>query len=169
LAVRYPCRMIFLRFLMLLCLVVWIGGLIFFPIIAQISFSVSPSAHLAGLLVRNSLIALHRTGMAAGGLFLMCSLVENRLLRGSWNALRAAHLLILAMLALTAISQFKIIPHMDQLRLAAGEMAFLSKTDPARIQFDSLHAWSTRLEGVVLVLGLLLLYLTTRRLAAVRR
>jgi hypothetical protein len=159
----------FLRFLMLLSLAVWLGGLIFFPLVAQILFSVLPSAPLAGLVVRNSLIVLHRMGMAAGGLFLACSLVENRRLRGNWRALRAAHLLILAMLALTATSQFKIIPRMDHLRLAAGAIASLPITDPLRIQFDSLHAWSTRLGSAVLVLGLLVLYLTTRRLAAVRR
>jgi len=164
----YHSRMNFLSFLMLVFLVIWIGGLIFFPVIAQISFAVLPSAHLAGLVVRNSLIALHWMGIAAGGLFLACSLLENRLLRGPWAALRPTHLLILTMLALTAISQFKLIPRMDQLRLAVGEVASVPVSDPTRIEFDSLHAWSTRLEGLVLILGLVVLYLTTRRLAAAR-
>jgi len=38
-----------------------------------------------------------------------------------------------------------------------------------RLQFDSLHVWSTRIEGTVLVLGLIVLYLTTQRLARSRR
>lgn len=160
--------MSFLRFLMLLSLVVWVGGLIFFPVVAQISFSALPFAHLAGMVVRNSLIALHWMGIAAGGVFLACSLLENRMARGRWAALRPTHLLILAMLALTAISQFKIIPRMDQLRLTVGEIASLPVSDPVRIEFGSLHAWSTRLEGTVLVLGLIVLYLTTRRFASPR-
>lgn len=157
-----------LRFLMLLSLATWVGGLIFFPVVAQISFSVLPSAHFAGLVVRNTLIALHWMGIAAGGVFLACSLLENRMARGRWVALSATHLSVLIMLALTAISQFRIIPRMDQLRLAAGEIASLPVSDPARTQFDSLHAWSTRLEGTVLVVGLVVLYLTSRRLASRR-
>ena len=33
-------------------------------------------------------------------------------------------------------------------------------TDPARVQFNALHVWSTRLEGGVFLLGLLVVYLT---------
>ena len=51
--------MTFLRFLMLLALVVWLGALIFFPVVAQTSFTVLPSAHLAGLVVRGTLLTLH--------------------------------------------------------------------------------------------------------------
>ena len=155
-----------LRFLVLLALAVWIGALVFFSVVAQISFSTLPSVHLAGLVVRNSLVALHWMGMPAGGLFLASSLLENRLARGSWAALYTTHLIIAIMIALTAISQFKIIPRMDQLRLVAGEIASLPAGDALRIQFDSLHAWASRLEGTVLVLGIFVLYLTTRRLAS---
>jgi hypothetical protein len=164
--VHYHSPMNFVRFLMLLSLALWIGGLIFFPVVAQISFSVLPSAHLAGLVVRNSLIALHWMGMGAGVAFLACSLVENRFLRGYFSLFRASHVLVLVMLALTAISQFRIIPRMDGLRSAAGEMASLPMSNPLRMQFDSLHAWSTRIEGTVLVLGLFVLYLTVRRVAS---
>jgi len=157
-----------LRFLILFALAVWIGALVFFPVVAQISFSVLPSVHLAGLVVRNSLIALHWTGIAAGGLFLASSLLENRMARGRWAAFRATHLIIVIMLALTAISQFKIIPRMDQLRFAAAKLGSVPAGEALRIEFDSLHAWSRRLEGTVLILGLFVLYLTARRLASFR-
>jgi hypothetical protein len=156
----------FVRFLMLLALTVWLGALIFFPVVAQISFSGLPSPHLAGLVVRNSLIALHWMGMSASVVFLACSLVENRFARGYFSAFRPTHLLVFLMLVLTAISQFRVIPRMDALRALAGEIALLPATSPVRIEFDSLHAWSTRIEGTVLVLGLVVLYLTTRRIAA---
>jgi hypothetical protein len=156
----------FVRFLMVLALTVWLGALIFFPVVAQISFSVLPSPHLAGLVVRNSLIVLHSMGMSAGVVFLACSLVENRFSRGYFSPFRASHVLVLVMLALTAISQFRIIPRMDALRAAAGEIASLPASSPVRMEFDSLHAWSTRIEGTVLVLGLVILYLTVRRIAS---
>jgi hypothetical protein len=157
------------RFGILLSIVVWLGGLIFFPVVAQISFSVLPSPHLAGLVVRNSLIALHCMGMGCGVVFVACSVVENRLAHGNFSLFRPIHLLVFIMLALTAISQFRVIPRMDALRATAGDIAQLSATDPVRLQFDSLHVWSTRIEGTVLVLGLIVLYLTTRRLAGSRR
>jgi hypothetical protein len=52
---------------------------------------------------------------------------------------------------------------MDTLRASAGEIASIAADNPIRQQFDSLHAWSTRLEGTVLVLGLIVLYSTARR------
>ena len=157
------------RFGILLSIAAWLGGLIFFPFVAQISFSVLPSPHLAGLVVRNSLIALHWMGMGAGVVFLACSVVENRFTHGYFSLFRPIHLLVFIMLALTAVSQFRVIPHMDALRATAGDIAQLSTTDPVRLQFDSLHVWSTRIEGTALVLGLIVLYLTTRRLAGSHR
>jgi uncharacterized protein DUF4149 len=156
----------FLRFVILLSVGVWIGALIFFPIVAQISFSVLPSPQLAGSVVRNSLLALHWMGMSAGLVFLACSLIENRFARGYFSAFRPTHLLVFLMLVLTGISQFRIIPRMDALRAASGEIALLPATSPVRMEFDSLHAWSTRIEGAVLLLGLVVLYLTVRRIAA---
>ena len=158
----------FLRFLMLLAIAIWLGALIFFPVVAQISFTALPSPHLAGLVVRNSLIALHWMGMGAGIVFLACSLAENRFAHGHFSILRSSHSLVIVMFALTAISQFKIIPEMDVLRMRAGEISQLSGVDPVRRQFDSLHVWSTRIESIILVLGLIVLYLTSRRLAAAR-
>ena len=160
--------MSFLRFLMLLAIGVWIGGLIFLPFIAQISFSMLPSSQLAGIVVRNSLIALHWIGLSSGGLFLVCSLIENQIEEGKLSVFRPAHIIVLVMLALTAISQFSIIPHMDALRTSAGEISRLPIDNPTRKQFDALHSTSTHVEGAVLLLGLILLYLTSRRLSSSR-
>jgi hypothetical protein len=70
------------------------------------------------------------------------------------------HLLIIVMLALTLLSQFWIIPRMDSLRASVGDFAAVPLDNPARAQFDALHVWSTRVEGAVLVLGLVAVYLT---------
>jgi len=150
---------------MLLSLAAWLGALIFFPIVAQSSFAALPSAHLAGLVVRGSLLSLHWLGVGCGLIFVAASLGQNRYCQGFARPGSASHILVALMLVLTAISQFKIIPRMDALRLAAGEISSLPANDPVRVQFDSLHVWSTRLEGIVLVLGLVVLYLTSRRLA----
>ena len=160
--------MSFLRFLMFLSLGVWIGCLIFLPIVAQISFSMLPSLHLAGIVVRNSLVALHWIGLSGGGLFLLCSLLDNRIMQGKLRWLRPSHILVVVMLALTAISQFSTIPRMDALRASAGEITALPADSPIRKQFDALHSSSTHIEEAVLLLGIILLYLTSRRLTSAR-
>jgi hypothetical protein len=66
------------------------------------------------------------------------------------------------MLALTIISQFGIIPRMDTLRASIGQIDSVPSDNPARVQFDALHHWSTRVESGVLLLGLAVAYLTSR-------
>jgi hypothetical protein len=162
----YP--MNFLRFLILLALAVWLGALIFFPVVAQTAFSVLPSTHQAGLVVRGTLITLHWMAFISGAIFLASSLIYNRITQGSSCPLSLSHLLVLVMLALTAISQFAIIPKMDTLVVPQVEINSLPPGNPVRVLFDSLHAWSTRLEGTVLVLGLIVLYATARRFNSAR-
>ena len=155
--------MTFLRFIILLSLIVWIGGLIFFPVVAQTAFSVLPTRTLAGLVVGRSLGVLHWMGMISGVVFLISSLLYNRFCSGSLHAFGLGHILIIVMLALTVISQFGIIPRMDVLRTSIhGEIDSVPPDNPARAQFDVLHAWSTRVEEGVLLLGLVLVYVTAR-------
>jgi uncharacterized membrane protein len=150
-----------LRFLMLLSLVVWIGGLIFFAfVLAPTAFQVLPNTHLAGNVVGRALGKLHWLAMTSGIVFLVCSLLHNRIAQGTAQVFALRHILIVFMLALTLISQFGIIPRMDALRAQVGDFAAVPLTDPARIQFDALHVWSTRVEGAVLLLGLVVVYLT---------
>ncbi len=151
--------MSFLRFLMLLALIVWVGGLIFFPVLAGTAFSVLPSPHLAGLVVRRSLIILHWMGIVSGIVFLGHFI---RSAPGPSRCFQRAILLVLLMLALTCISQFGIIPRMDRLREALGDVASAAINNPLRMQFDAMHVWSTRVEVVVLLIGLVVTYLTAR-------
>lgn len=111
-------------------------------------------------------MALHWIGLVCGSVFLISSLLEDGLGQKSVRPFRPSHIIVVLMMALTAISQFSIIPKMDTLRAAADEIGKLSSNDPIRQQFDFLHVTSTRVEEAVLLLGIVLLYLTTRRLVA---
>ena len=151
----------FLRFLMLLSLVVWIGGLVFFAfVLAPTAFQVLPNTHLAGNVVGRALGKLHWLAVFSGIVFLISSLLYNRVTQGSPHLFAGRHVLIVVMLALTLFSQYWIIPHMDTLRATVSDFAAVPLNDPARVQFDTLHAGSTRVEGAVLVLGLVAVYLT---------
>jgi uncharacterized membrane protein len=156
--------MSFLRFLMVLSLIVWLGGLIFFPVVAQTAFSVVPSQPLAGAVVGRSLGILHWMGIISAVVFLVSSLLLSRLSDGEAHVFATRNVLICLMLALTLISQFGIIPRMDAIRASIGEIDAVPADLPARVQFDALHQWSTRIESGVILLGLVVAYLTARSL-----
>ena len=154
------------RYLMLLSLIVWLGGLIFFSfVLAPTVFSVLPTRHLAGSVVSRSLSGLHWIGIVSGIVFLITSMLYSRLHAGSAHPLAPRHILLYIMLGLTVISQFGISPRMATLRASMPETNSVAATDPVRVQFNALHAWSTRLEGGVLLLGLVLVYLTAQQLS----
>ena len=153
--------MSFLRFLMLLSLVVWIGGLIFFAfVLAPTAFQVLPNTHLAGNVVGRALNKLHWIAIISGFLFLISSLLYSYRAQGTAHVFAMRHMLICLMLVLTLFSQFWIMPRMDTLRAQVGDFASVPLTDPARVQFDALHVWSTRVESAVLLFGLVAVYLT---------
>jgi uncharacterized protein DUF4149 len=155
-----------LRYLMLLSLIVWLGGLIFFSfVLAPTVFAVLPTRHMAGSVVSRSLTALHWIGIVSSIAFLITSMLYSRLHEGSTQPLAPRHILLYIMLGLTLISQFGISPKMATLRTSMPETDSAPATDPVRVQFNLLHAWSTRLEGGVLLLGLVVVYLTAQQLS----
>jgi uncharacterized membrane protein YhhN len=163
--------MSFLRFLMLLSLVAWIGGLIFFAfVLAPTVFApgVLPNTHLAGNIVGRALAKLHWIAIVSGIVFLGSSLLYSRLTDGSAHVFAMRHVLICLMLGLTLLSQFWIIPRMDTLRAQVTDFAEVPLDNPLRMQFDALHVWSTRVEGAVLLLGLIAVYLTASALYSPR-
>jgi hypothetical protein len=148
----------FLRAIRLIALAAWVGGLSFFGFVAYIAFSILPDPHQAGLIVRSSLIMLHRIGFAAGLLYLIVTLAMLATQRDS-HPMRAAELaLVVAMLALTAYSQFSVIPQMEADRIAlGGDVDKTPATDPQHEHFERLHQLSVKLEGAILIEGVLLL------------
>lgn len=149
---------------MFLSLIVWIGGIIFLSFVeAPTAFSVLPSRHLAGTVVGHSLGILHWMGLFSGVVFLGSSMLLSSLTTGSAQATSPRHVLLCAMLLLTLISQFGISPRMATLRAQFGDIDTVPADNPARMQFDSLHHWSVRLEVVVLLMGLAAVFLTARQ------
>lgn len=161
--------MSWLRFVMLLALIVWIGGIIFFAfVVAPAAFTILPTPDLAGRVVSRSLTALHGMGLVAGLIYLLCSFTYNQIQHANPRIFSPAHWLIAAMLALTAISQFEVTPAIRRSRamltLADMSPAKLEQNmNDARVRFDRLHAWSVRLEGGILILGIGVVGLTARR------
>jgi len=160
-------RMSFLRFLILLALVVWIGGIIFLAFVeAPIAFTpgLLPTRHMAGSIVGRSLDLLHYLGMASGMVFLVASVVYCRVSSGRGQMLSLRHFMVVLMLGLTLISQYAVSPKMHALRAQAGVIDYLALDNPIRREFDRMHVWSEKLEEAVLLLGLVALWSTAQEL-----
>jgi uncharacterized membrane protein len=153
------------RFFMLLSLAVWVGGIIFFALVmAPAAFAVLPLRQYAGQIVSRTLDWLHGIGCASGIVFLITSMIHSRNVSGATQPFAGRHVLVIAMIVLTLISQFAISGRMLALRNEMRVIDEIAVTDPRRVEFNRLHQWSTRIEGAVLALGLLTIYLTARQL-----
>ncbi len=157
--------MSFVRYLMLLSLVIWVGGIIFFAfVLAPTVFNpaILPTRQLAGNVVNRSLTILHWIGLASGVVFVIMSMLDARLVNGVAQPFAARNLLIYAMIILTLISMFGIGAKMQVLRQQMVMIDEVPHDDSRRVEFNRLHQWSTRIEGAVLLLGLAALWLVAR-------
>jgi len=157
-----------IRFLMLLSLVVWVGGIIFFAfVLAPTVFhpGILPSRHLAGAVVSRSLGILHAIGLSCGLVFLVTSMIDSQVITGSVAPFAGRNLLVYVMIVLTLVSMFAISSRMLNLRNDMVLIDNVPHDDPRRVEFNRLHEWSTRLESGVLLLGLAVIFLTSRRLS----
>lgn len=165
---------------MLLALVLWIGGIVFFSAVeAPAVFRVlgaPETLHLAGAIVSRSLTSLHYIGLTCGVIFILCTIaaraeVHKLIVTGDsvrMGAARGGNLsipLALIMMALTALSQFWITPRMHHLRATDTALEQQTSAGSGRAEFDRLHRYSTYTEGAVLLLGLGVVILTARRRA----
>jgi hypothetical protein len=157
----YSVRMI-ARFLMLLSLVVWLCGIIFFGfVVAPALFSLLPSRELAGAVVQRSLNVLHWIGIVSALVFLITSTLDALNTPGVQYGISRNILMTIA-LALTLTSQFAVTRTMGRLHSEMGPIDVIAANDPRRIEFNRLHTASTTLEGGVLLLGLTTLILVAK-------
>jgi len=63
---------------------------------------------------------------------------------------------------LTAASQYHVMPRMARLGSQMGSVEQTSRSDPRRLEFGRLHKTSVDIEGAVLFVGLIALFLTLR-------
>ncbi|MFZ0632169.1 MAG: hypothetical protein WA399_08690 [Acidobacteriaceae bacterium] len=151
-----------IRFLVWIALVIWLGGLFFFPVTAAAAFGTIADTHAAGTIVAKCLGTLHHEGLVAGCwivLFLLLGIV----LRVYRRSILIGVIVTLVMLGFTAYSQFSIIPRMERDRIAAGgAIDAVPKTNPLHVDFDRLHGVSVDVEEAVMLAGILLVILLAR-------
>jgi len=150
-----------LRFVRVLALGAWVGAIIYFAaVVTQGAFAVLSSRDEAGLLVGFTLGGLHLMGVIAAAVFVAASVALTKSLRAF---VEPAVLGVILMAALTIASQDYVIPRMAVLRSQMGSVDGTLASDPRRAEFDRLHRISVDIEGGVLIIGLISLFLAVRR------
>ena len=149
-----------LRFIQLLALGTWLGSIIYFSFaVAPALFATLQSRDQTGAIVGIALGRLHHLGIIAGVLYLVASLA---LALSPKALIQPAALAVIAMVLLTIVSQHHVTPRMAQLRTQMVSVDSTPPENPLRAEFDRLHKLSVRLEGSVLLLGLIAMFLTAR-------
>jgi hypothetical protein len=148
-----------IRAIILLLIALWLGGVLFFPVVAANAFGSLTDTHAAGTIVAKCLRILHYEGLCAGALIVILLMV-GQVIDALPRSVAAPVIVTLLMLALTAFSQFSVIPRMEGYRIAAGgAIDAVPATNPNRIAFNKLHGTSVHVEAGVLLAGIVLVVL----------
>ena len=144
--------MLALRYVYVLALVVWLGGMVMLgALVAPTTFEVlqasagSEGRELAGALFGSMLSRFHYVAYGAGALMLL-TLGVMRVLgpRPAHSGLRA--IIVIVMLAVALYSGVVVLRQVDAVQADAGGLpSRLPAGDARRVRFDSLHLLSTRL------------------------
>jgi len=154
----------FLRTILWLSLIVWLGAEVFFPVVAAVTFTtLMPDTHTAGTIVGQLLRILHGMGLVSGMVALAVLALAPALGIFKPRAMLAPMVLIVVMMACTVYSQFGIIPAMERDRIAAGgAIDAVPDANLSRIDFNRLHHRSEFVEETILLLGLATVVLVAR-------
>lgn len=157
--------MLAVRYLYVLALVIWLGGMVMLgALVAPATFQVLQSLDaangraLAGSLFGVTLMRFHPVSYGAAGVMLV-ALVVMRLVgpRPAAFAVRAG--IVSAMLAVSLYSGRVVLERVNTLQQQVGTLpSRLPMGDPRRVEFDGLHTLSTRLMMVNILAALGLLY-----------
>lgn len=157
--------MLAVRYVYVLALVVWLGGMVILgavvaPTIFQVLQASDPESGraLAGAAFGTAIARFHYVAYIAGALALL-TLATMRILGPKPAAFAVRALIVLVMLGIAVYSGFVVLARIDAIQAAVGTLpSLLPVTDPRRIEFDSLHALSTQLMSANIVGALVLLY-----------
>lgn len=150
--------------LLYFAIIAWLGAELFFPVVAQITFStLAPQTHMAGVIVGGCLAILHHEAIVCAALLALGLIGAGRAGIYKPGSIRTLLAVVMGMAAITLVSQLTIIPSMDAYRAqAGGAIDAVPVNDPNRIAFDHLHKISVYAEEGVVLLGLAFVVLLAR-------
>ena len=161
--------MLALRYLYVLALVVWLGGMVILgALVAPTTFQVLQASapatgrELAGAVFGATLARFHYVAYAAGGLLLV-TLALMRVLGPRPRHVGVRAIIAALMLAVALYSGRVVLRQIDAVQAEAGELpSRLPAGDARRVRFDALHVLSVRLMLFNIAGALVLLYWEAR-------
>lgn len=150
---------IILRFIYLLSLALWIGGMAFFSFIAAPSvFKVLPRDE-AGKVVTEIFPKYYWEGIICGAIALASSLALG--MRTSWSVLLTVRTILLGIMIIAVLYAVLVLePQVHAVKEQITSFESLSPTDPLRLEFGRLHGRSFSVNAAVLLLGIIVLFIT---------
>ena len=149
---HYNERVLALRYVYVLALAVWLGGMaVLGAVVAPATFQVLQATEpasgrlLAGAVFGAVLLRFHYVAYASGALLLV-TLAAMALLGPRPRGFAARSAIIAVMLGVALYSGYVVLPEVDSIQHAVGALpSSLPAEDARRIRFDALHQLSTRL------------------------
>jgi putative copper export protein len=150
---------IILRFIYVLSLTLWIGGMAFFSFIAAPSiFRVLPRDE-AGKVVTEIFPKYYWEGLICGVIALTTSLALGISTR--WSVLLIVRTILLGVMIVGVLYSVLILePQIHAVKEQITSFESLSPTDPLRLEFGRLHGRSFSVNAAVLLLGVIVLFIT---------
>ena len=150
---------VILRFIYLLSVALWIGGMAFFSFLAAPSiFKVLPREE-AGRVVSDILPKYYWQGIICGAIALATSVALG--MRERWNILLIVRTIMIGVMVIGVLYSVVILqPKIQAVKAQITSFESLSPTDPMRLEFGRLHGRSFSVNAAVLLLGVIVVFIT---------
>jgi uncharacterized membrane protein len=150
---------VILRFIYLLAIALWIGGMAFFSFLAAPSiFHVLPREE-AGKVVADIFPKYYWQGIICGAVALAASVVLG--VRDRWNMPLVVRTVMIGVMLIGVL--YSVIILQPQIQAVKGQITSfesLAPTDPLRLEFGRLHGRSFSVNAAVLLLGVVVVFIT---------
>jgi uncharacterized membrane protein len=148
-----------LRFIYLLSIALWLGGMTFFSFLAAPSIFNILAREEAGKVVSDIFPKYYWQGLICGAIALMTSIALGT--RDRWNTLLIARTIIIGVMVLGILYAVVILqPKVQAVKAQITSLESLAPTDPLRLEFGRLHGRSFSVNAAVLLLGVIVVFIT---------
>jgi uncharacterized membrane protein len=148
-----------LRFIYLLSIALWIGGMAFFSFTAAPSiFKVLPREE-AGNVVSDIFPKYYWQGIICGVIALATSVALG--MRDRWNGVLVVRTILIGVMVIGILYAVVILqPKVQAVKAQITSFESLAPTDPLRLEFGRLHGRSFSVNAAVLLLGVIVVFIT---------
>jgi uncharacterized membrane protein len=148
-----------LRFIYLLSIALWLGGMAFFSFIAAPSIFKALPREEAGKVVSDIFPKYYWQGMICGAIALVTSVALG--MRDRWNMLLIVRTMVIGVMVIGILYAVVILqPKIQAVKAQMASFESLTPTDPLRLEFGRLHGRSFSVNAAVLLLGVIVVFIT---------